>query len=161
MPATPQRKTPTKRAPRKTAAAPAPAPAGSPDGGHLTAADKAWLDQQQALAADGAPDAQLETGTEQIPDGAIIVPLGPHGDLVHILPRGQWPSSALSALHDGDTETWAQKCLYRPDYDHIWVGVDPTVDEIADMMRAWTRLTGEDPGKVQTQRGSLRNGRRR
>jgi hypothetical protein len=129
--------------------------------GPSSESDRKWIDRRERLASEPEPAAQAETAIEDLPDGAVAVPLGPHGDIVHVLPRRQWASSALTALHGGDLEEWARRCLHGPDYENIWVGLDPTVGEIEDMLRTWQELTGEDVGKASVQRGSLRNGRRR
>jgi hypothetical protein len=126
-----------------------------------TAGDQAWIDQHTAHADGDVPDAQAETEIEDIPDGAIVVPLGPNGDLVHVLPRRQWKSSALEALHNGNIEYWARMCLHRPDYENIWVGLDPDIDEVTQMFAEWNKLTGDNVGKATVPRGSLRNGRSR
>jgi hypothetical protein len=165
MGTTPSRRPAAKRATpaARKAAAPAKHPQPEPEPQPqqaLTVSDREWLDRQQALASGGAVAAQAETLLEDIPDGAVAVPLGPHGDLVHVIPRGQWRASALSMLNEGDLDGWARMCLHKPDYD-VWVGVDPTVDEVMEMFEAWQKLTGEDLGKANAQRGSLRNGRRR
>jgi hypothetical protein len=161
MATSPARKsTPAKRQPARR---PPSTPAAEPkvEGPPLTDGDRKWIEEQTALANGGdVPAAQAETVLEDIPDGAVAVPLGPHGDLVHVIPRGQWRASALSSLHEGNLDAWAQLCLFEPDYK-IWIGVDPTVDEVMEMLEVWQKLTGEDLGKADVQRGSLRNGRRR
>lgn len=147
---------PRKTAARKAAAAPAaPAVPADPTPNGLAVA------AGPEVPSEPVPAAQAETAIEDIPDGAIAVPLGPHGDVVHLLPRRNWSSSALTALHQGDLEAWASKCLHKPDYERIWVGLDPTVGEAEDMLRQWQELTGDDVGKASARRGSLRNGRRR
>jgi hypothetical protein len=160
MATSPARKTtPAKRQPaRRAPSAPAQDKAEGPP---LTDDDKERHAKQRALADGGdVPAAQAETALEDIPDGAVAVPLGPHGDLVHVIPRGRWRASAMSALHEGNLDAWAQMCLFEPDYN-TWIGVDPTVDEVMAMLEVWQKLTGDDLGKADVQRGSLRNGRRR
>ncbi len=158
-------KRPAKKAPAKAAAKPAaadPEPTTPDPEAHLTEGDKAWVDRHTALASgDEESPMAAEVAVEDIPDGHVAVPLGPHGDIVHIKPRTQWRSSHLAALHSGNLEEWAAGVLFRPDYDRIWVGLDPTVDEVQAMLRTWSQLTGQpDPGKSPVTRGSLRNGRR-
>lgn len=155
----PRKTTPRKRAPAKAAAPQVDAEA-SPNG-VLTPEDKEWVERHKRLASDPVPAAQAETDIEDIPDGAVAVPLGPNGDIVHILPRRRWRSSALLDLHQGNLEEWAKKCLHRPDYETTWVGLDPDLGEVEEMLKAWQELTGEDVGKASVPRGSLRNGRRK
>jgi hypothetical protein len=160
MATSPARKpTAAKRTPARRAAAPAPA-AESPTG-ELNEGDQEWIARHNAIAnGEDTPAAQAEAMLEDLPEGAVAVPLGPHGDLVHVIPRRNWRSSALTCLHEGNLDGWAQLCLHEPDYK-IWIGVDPTVGEVMDMLEVWQKLTGEDLGKADVQRGSLRNGRRR
>lgn len=155
--ATAAKKTASKAAAAPPAAAP-PEPEPDP-AAHLTPGDQQWVDRHTALA-EGTPMSN-EVMLEDIPDGYVAAPLGPYGDVVHVKPRAQWRSSHLAALHAGDIEAWAQGCLLESDYQKVWVGLDPTLEEVQEMMRTWSRLTGNpDPGKSPVQRGSLRSGRR-
>jgi hypothetical protein len=160
MASSPARKTTAaKRAPARRG--PSAAPAAPAEPVELEPDDQEWIARHQAIAnGEDTPAAQAEALLEDLPEGAVAVPLGPHGDLVHVIPRRNWRSSALTCLHEGNLDGWAQLCLHEPDYK-IWIGVDPTVGEVMDMLEVWQKLTGEDLGKADVQRGSLRNGRRR
>lgn len=118
--------------------------------------------------------AEVATETERLedvddeardyPDGAVAVPLeGAKGrrGVVHILPVDDWPSSAMSALHVGDFESWADGCLALDDYEQVWMDLDPSIGQVKALMDEWKALTGQDTGKSNRSPRSLRRTARR
>lgn len=110
------------------------------------------------------PAAQAETEAEQNtrPDGAVPVRLGAaDGVDVWVPDRRQWRNSALSALHAGDFQRWADSCLTEQDAE-AWEDYDPTLEEIEEFFGArLPAAMGEDPGKQgRSRRGSSGTRRR-
>jgi hypothetical protein len=112
-------------------------------GGRLTPADAA-----QAEACDDTDD-----------DGATVVPLA--GEQIRIKPAGQWRSSAVRAMREGDFDRWAESSLADKESWATWQDIDPTIDEVEAMLRAWQTTTGQDPGESRASRRSSRSTARR
>lgn len=51
------------------------------------------------------------------------------GHMLAVPPTNKWRSSAMRALRNGDTETWAERTLSEEDYA-TWCEVDPTMEEV-------------------------------
>jgi pyruvate/2-oxoglutarate dehydrogenase complex dihydrolipoamide acyltransferase (E2) component len=147
---------PRKRTTPKAAAAPAAAPAPT-----LEKSDQEWLDRHTALALDPESALQAEVAMEDIPDGAVAVPIGDGGDIVHIRRRGEWRSSTVQALRTGDFEGWASAALAPGEYENVWQKLDPFIDDITAMFETWGALTGQNAGKAPAPPTSSRNTARR
>lgn len=75
-------------------------------------------------------------------------------------PMNQWRSSALSAMINGDFETWAAKTLSEEDYE-TYADIDPTIDELEAFFDRVTEAQGTSRGKSRPRSGSSKNKPRR
>ena len=107
------------------------------------------------VAAEPTPE---PVAVSEIPDGAIAVPIC--GEIVHILDPASWFSSSMTALHQGDYDSWAEECLAPGDYANVWCqlndGRGPRISEVTGAMEVYQRLTGQDLGKSRPSLNSLR-----
>lgn len=81
------------------------------------------------------------------------------GQTLEVIPLRLWPSSANRAFRQGDFETWAEKCLYRgefeedgeeirPDSYAVWQQIDPNIEQALDVFNQWHAAGGDDLGKL-------------
>ncbi len=133
---------------------------------NTSSSDAAWLALQTGpvpVNPTVADDMRAEVVAENIPDGAVAVPLC--GEILHILDAREWFSSANNALNVGDFEGWAQECLAGDEYERLWCrmndGRGPRLGEITDMFETYRTVTGNDPGKSRPSPNSLRRMQRR
>ena len=68
------------------------------------------------------------------------------GREITVLPLRKWRTSGIAALRQGDFETWAHKCL-DPESLHVWVEIDPDIDDVEAMFDQWSAITGQSPGE--------------
>src|SRR5690606_8326124 len=97
---------------------------------------------------EGAPAAQREVHAEQAArtDGAVKVHLGgSDGIAVWVPPRNMWRNSALTALHQGNFQLWADATLTEEDAV-AWEDYDPTLQEIEEFFVRLNTATGDEPG---------------
>lgn len=138
-----------------TARAELVAPPGHPD------------DRQGAAAGEAVDDMRAEAYAEQAeptvtrspaPEGSFEVTLTTRNgtDTIRILDPNDWPSSANSALHVGEYESWAESCLADGDYEQVWLRLDPRLGDINEMFKEWRRVSGRDQGKSRPSPASLR-----
>ena len=93
-------------------------------------------------------------------DDTVQVPLGPDDDMIEVLPSRLWRSSAMAAINGGNFELWASKCLTPESYE-VWLDVDPTNEEVGQMLAAYREIDGLDPLASRASRRSSKRGRRR
>lgn len=86
------------------------------------------------------------------PDGAVEVLLD--GIPVRLLPSGQWRSSALRALNEGNFDVWAEKVLADDESRKTWLDIDPTMDQVERFLENWRAATGQDRGESRASRRS-------
>jgi hypothetical protein len=91
-------------------------------------------------------------------DATVEVSLG--DTKVRVRPVGEWRSSSVRAMREGDFDAWAQKALVDGDYE-IWQDVDPTISECEAFFKEWGVVTGQDSGKSGASRRSSRSTARR
>jgi hypothetical protein len=91
-------------------------------------------------------------------DQPVEVTLG--DTTVRVKPTGQWRSSGVSAMRQGDFTAWAQTCLVEEDVE-VWNDVDPTMDECEVFFREWGAATGQSQGESRASRRSSRSTARR
>jgi hypothetical protein len=109
--------------------------------------------ERKPAAALEAVEAEVDAG-----DGTVEVPLG--DTIVHVRPVGEWRSSAVRAMRNGDFDAWAETALADGDYQ-TWVDVDPTITECEAFFTAWGEATGQDSGKSGGSRRSSKSTARR
>jgi len=73
-------------------------------------------------------------------DHPVTVPCGPA--TVDVPPIWQWPEQALLAILAEDYEAWAALALTRASYA-TWTRIDPTLDEVDDLLDAWEYATAQ------------------
>lgn len=78
-----------------------------------------------------------------------------------VAPVRRWKSSAHSALRQGDFETWASKVLTEGTYSSAWQALDPDLDQINAIFKAWEQAAGEDAPKRRPASPSSRTTRKR
>jgi hypothetical protein len=83
------------------------------------------------------------------------------GHRFSVLPPRKWRSSAYAALHAGNFELWASKVLTDGTYESAWKELDPDLDQIQHLVKAWQAGAGEDLGKSKRSAPSSRSTRRR
>jgi hypothetical protein len=83
------------------------------------------------------------------------------GHRFSVMPPRKWRSSAYAALRAGDFESWASKVLTDGTYESAWQELDPDLDQIQDLVKAWQAGSGEDLGKSKRSATSSRSTRRR
>src|SRR5262245_34654400 len=81
--------------------------------------------------------AEAEARAADLP---VTVPLGDTS--IDIPPLWQWPADGIPALLSEAYEDWAQLCLPEPEFRR-WLNVDPTLDDIDDLLDAWEQATGQ------------------
>lgn len=120
------------------------------------------------VALEQATDAQraeAETAAEppEIPPGSVAVPLA--GELIHVIPRMEWTTSAVKAVQQGDFDEWAWQCLAPGEFDKVWSamngGYGPKLGDVTTMFDEWGEITGESVGKARALPPSLRSTARR
>jgi hypothetical protein len=109
--------------------------------------------ERKTPAALEAVEAEVDAG-----DGTVEVPLA--DTTVRVRPVGEWRSSSVRAMREGDFDAWAQKALAEDDYQ-TWLDVDPTITECEKFFTAWGEATGQDSGKSGASRRSSRSTARR
>jgi hypothetical protein len=112
-----------------------------------------WEPAEKTESALTALEAEVDAG-----DGTVEVPLG--DTTVRVRPVGEWRSSAVRAMRNGDFDAWAETTLAGDDYQ-IWTDVDPTISECEAFFTAWGEATGQDSGKSGASRRSSKSTARR
>lgn len=103
--------------------------------------------------------AQAEADDATADDGSTAVTLA--GEQIRIKPAGQWRSSAIRAMTQGNFDGWAESSLADDESWETWQDVDPTIDQVEDMLREWRAATGQDTGKSRASHGSSKRTARR
>jgi hypothetical protein len=105
----------------------------------------------------------VEPERSPTPEGAVEVTLTTRlgTDTIRVLHPDEWSSSANSALHVGEFESWAEACLADGDYEQVWIRLDPRLGDINEMFKEWRRVSGRDTGKSSRSPASLRRAARR
>lgn len=88
----------------------------------------------------------------------LLVPLA--GKKVEVIPIGQWRSSAMRAIREGDWDLFAEMCL-TPKGLKVWDDVDPTNDQIGAFFEDWAKASGQSLGESRASRRSSRSTARR
>lgn len=129
-----------------------------PDDPHAAAAGEAAADMRAEVAHEQAVPAVTAPERSPTPEGAFEVTLETRNgtDTIRILDPNDWPSSANSALHVGEYESWAEACLADGDYEQVWLRLDPRLGDINRMFVEWKRVSGRDQGKSRQSPASLR-----
>jgi hypothetical protein len=79
-------------------------------------------------------------------DPGVSTTLQLAGEDITIRPVKQWRTSAIGALNVGDFDKWAASAL-EPDSAALWLEIDPTIEDVETMFKAWGELTGQTVGK--------------
>jgi hypothetical protein len=108
---------------------------------------------ESTLTALEAVEAEVDAG-----DDSVEVSLG--DTTVRVKPTGEWRSSGVAAMRQGDYSTWAHTCLVDGDAE-VWDEIDPTMDECAAFFEAWGEITGQTSGKSRASRRSSKSTARR
>lgn len=103
--------------------------------------------------------AEAEATAEVDDDGSVQVGLA--GEQIKIKPAGQWRSSAMTALSNGQFDQWAETSLADDKSWETWQRIDPTLSAVEDMLQEWRVATGQDPGESRASRRSSRRTARR
>lgn len=83
------------------------------------------------------------------------------GKVVHILPAGDWPSSAMRAATSGDWDTWAREVIEDDDEFSTWSDANLRNYQIEAVFTELGRKARMSMGKSQRRSGSRRNSQRR
>ncbi|MEU9442883.1 hypothetical protein AB0D42_18560 [Streptomyces sp. NPDC048304] len=81
-------------------------------------------------------------------------------DEVRIVPPGAWRQSWQRLLNQGQTDAWAEQVFHPDDYE-LYLDLDPTNQEIWDLVRDAAQQAGESLGKSRGPAPSSRRTRRR
>lgn len=111
-----------------------------------------YIETVQAEIAGETPAAD---GAEPLPVGVIVLPLAGKAK-IRLRPPGQWRSSAMRAINNGDWDTWASMCLYADDYEAVWLVIDPTNDEVLDLLTDIRDTGALNLGELRASQPSLR-----
>lgn len=127
------------------------------------AAPEAYADMRAEVDAEQAEATVTEPERSPTPEHAFEVTLTTRRgtDTVRILDPNEWPSSANSALHVGEYESWAEGCLAPGDYEQVWLALDPSLGDVNRMFKEWRERTGRDSGKSSRSPASLKRAARR
>lgn len=79
---------------------------------------------------------------------------------VRIVPPGAWRQSWQRSLNQGQIDAWAEKVFHPDDYE-LYLDLDPTNEEIWDMVGDAAQQSGESLGKSRGPAPSPRSTRRR
>jgi hypothetical protein len=134
-----------------------------PDDRTAAPTGEAAADMRAEVAHEQAVPEVVEPERSPTPEGAFEVTLTTKNgtDTIRVLDPNEWPSSANSALHVGEYESWAERCLADGDYEDVWMRLDPTLKDINAMFVEWRRVSGRDAGKSRPSPASLRRAARK